>query len=144
MTEFAASIPGDPATQGSKRQVRGGQMVESDPKLKPWRLTAIHQLSEAATEAGFPAGFDGPVAVEATYYFTRPSSHYGTGRNSGQLKESAPEWKSTKPDVDKMDRALLDALTQSGVLRDDARVVSLFSKKLYGPQAVATVRVRAL
>jgi Holliday junction resolvase RusA-like endonuclease len=36
-----------------------------------------------------------------------------------------------RPDIDKLCRAVLDAITMSGVIHDDAQVVSLFAHKFY-------------
>jgi Holliday junction resolvase RusA-like endonuclease len=50
-------------------------------------------------------------------------------------------WPAKRPDVDKLARACLDALTQSGAIRDDAQVVMLGATKVYGlPGMVMTVR----
>jgi len=42
----------------------------------------------------------GPVRVDRYYYFPYRVQDYGTGKNSGKVKDSAPVWKSTKPDID--------------------------------------------
>jgi crossover junction endodeoxyribonuclease RusA len=73
------------------------------------------------------------VTVRLEFYFTRPKSHYRTGRHSHLLKPSAPEHPITKgQDVDKLARAVLDALTTI-VYHDDRQVVILASVKDYGP-----------
>ena len=45
------------------------------------------------------------------------------------LKPSAPRAKATAPDLDKLCRAIGDALTQSGVLRDDALIAEWVARK---------------
>ena len=77
------------------------------------------------------------MADEAGIYFPRPRAHYGTGRNANRLKDSAPLWHDKRPDVDKLARAVLDAITESGTLRDDCQVVALSARKRYGPPGVA-------
>jgi hypothetical protein len=62
--------------------------------------------------------------------------HYGTGGNANRLKETAPEWHDKRPDADKLARAVLDAITESGTIRDDAQVVSLQVRKRYGQPGV--------
>ncbi|MCR4339570.1 MAG: RusA family crossover junction endodeoxyribonuclease [Gemmatimonadaceae bacterium] len=65
----------------------------------------------------------------------RPAGHYGTGRNAGTVRPCAPEWPTTKPDADKLTRALLDALTGVAYV-DDSQVVHLGIRKewaLTGP-----------
>lgn len=46
-------------------------------------------------------------------------------------KSSKRDYPSVKPDLDKLERALLDGLTDSGVIWDDALVVSMTASKRY-------------
>jgi Holliday junction resolvase RusA-like endonuclease len=78
---------------------------------------------------------DDPCEVAITFHHPRPAAHYGTGRNAGTLKPSAPTWKGTAPDIDKLTRAVLDALTASRVIRDDARVARLVVDDLWADAA---------
>jgi Holliday junction resolvase RusA-like endonuclease len=73
----------------------------------------------------------GPVSVYLTLIFGRPKSHYGTGRNSLTLKAGAPTWVTTKPDIDKCQRSIFDALTDAGVWRDDSQVARVTVLKRY-------------
>ena len=77
-----------------------------------------------------------PVYVEITFFFARPKSHYGTGRNCAKLKDSAPKHctSSLHGDIDKLCRSTLDGLShRSGgcVLKDDSQVVMLQCSKRY-------------
>ena len=64
-----------------------------------------------------PLDFDGPIAIDAAFYFNRPKS----------AKRQHP---TVKPDLDKLVRAILDALT--GVIwRDDSQVVFIEARKSY-------------
>lgn len=117
-------VEGVPAPQGSKDHVGNGRMVESSKRLKPWRAT-VRAAARAAWE-GEP--YAGPVSVDVTFRFLRPKSHYGTGRNAAILKGSAPSHHAYRPDVDKLARAILDALT--GVAwSDDSQVVAVHACK---------------
>jgi Holliday junction resolvase RusA-like endonuclease len=62
--------------------------------------------------------------VDTIVYFPRPKSHYGTGRNAGKLKATAPTHNDGKPDRDNLDKAILDAMTGIGFMRDDKQVVA--------------------
>lgn len=139
-----AIIPGTPQPQGSKRVFRSGYMTEDNPKLKPWRADAITYLQSAAEAydaATVP--ITTPVSVEATFYYSRPASHFGTGRNADRLKASAPTYKHTTPDLDKLARALGDALTQAGILRDDALIVRWTLVKRWADVPYTEVRIHA-
>ena len=119
-------IPGTPQQQGSKRNVGGNRFIEANKNLAPWRADAIAYLQAEWRGRG---PITEPVSLDVAFDFARPASHYGTGRNAGVLKDSAPGGKATAPDLDKLCRALGDALTQSGVLRDDALIVEWVARK---------------
>lgn len=75
-----------------------------------------------------------PLILKLTFFQRRPNGHYGTGRNAGRLKDSAPEYPTTKPDLTKLTRAVEDALTGI-VWKDDSQVVKQDTRKLYcGPE----------
>jgi Holliday junction resolvase RusA-like endonuclease len=115
-------------------------------RLKPWRAT----VADHAVAAGWPglglAMLDEAVRVQITFFFRRPDSQYGTGRNAGILKDSSPLYpEKTGDDLDKLARAALDALTGL-VWKDDRRVVTLPIKRRYSPQErmeIAVTRYRA-
>lgn len=130
MSILTVNIPGTPQQQGSKRNV-GKFSIEANKNLAPWRADAIANLQKAMTEQGVEK-FIETVAVEATFTYQRPAGHYGSGRNAGVVKDSAPLYKASVPDLDKLQRAVGDALTQAGVLRDDALIVEWSAIKLWG------------
>jgi Holliday junction resolvase RusA-like endonuclease len=122
-------VPGVPISQGSKKLMRTNfgrsVMVESSPQLKPWREAVKYTaLRYRAIRS------QGAMRVVCTFVFTRPKSHYGTGKNALNLKPSAPASMTTKPDVDKLARAILDALTGT-LYSDDSQVVELKVVKRY-------------
>jgi crossover junction endodeoxyribonuclease RusA len=114
-------VTGKPEPKGSTRMLpRGGvrgarPLITSDnPKLKAWQRTVRvdAQLQRVPL-------FTGPVAVRLAFRLARPISL--------PRRITLPY---RKPDVDKLTRAVLDALT--GVLvRDDANVVELHATKRY-------------
>lgn len=140
-------VPGVPVPQGSKVAQKGrhqafATVVDSNKdKLRPWRA----QVSSFAIDAwGSRAPLDEPVCVHMEFVFPRPSAHFGSGKNANVLKASAPYYKTTKPDKDKLERAVNDALTDAGVLRDDCRVVDGGSRKVYGPKPGARVWIQTM
>jgi crossover junction endodeoxyribonuclease RusA len=124
--EITISVHGTPAPQGSKRHVGNGVMVESSAKVKPWRSA----VRDAAEKTDTPMML-GPLAIDVTFLIQRPRGHYGTGRNTARLRESAPAHPAVKPDIDKLLRSTLDALTESGIYRDDAQIVIVGAAKQY-------------
>lgn len=129
MTSWTFFCAGRPRTKGSVHAFRAknGAIVrkDSNPKTKAWAGVVSH----AAQQAGVRVQ-EGPVVLELEFYFLRPVSHYGTGRNAGTLKDGAPARPTGRNlgDLDKLERAVLDAL--SGVaFRDDSQVVDVRSLK---------------
>lgn len=107
----------------------GRVVVTGDnPKIKSWRQAIIDEV-RAQGEAGRELA--GPLAVSLTFVLDRPAGHYGKGRNARALLPSAPLRPDKRPDIDKLARSVLDALTDARVWRDDAQVVSLWAVKSY-------------
>jgi Holliday junction resolvase RusA-like endonuclease len=77
--------------------------------------------------------FTEPVEVRLMFFLARPKGHFGTGRNADKIRNSAPAVPGVKPDLDKLVRSVLDALTGT-VIRDDSQVVGLIASKLYDDQ----------
>ena len=101
-------------------------MVESSKRVKPWR----RQVAAAYADRNFGDMLDGPVSIIVDFYLPRPKAHYGTGRNAGTLKGSAPVEHLTMPDLDKLVRAVGDALTRLA-WRDDSQIVAWHAYKHY-------------
>lgn len=134
MSSVAFTVHGEPAPQGSKTVARSGDrsfVREDNPATEPWR-NAVAAAAAEAMDGREPIG--GPVRLDVAFVFARPRSHFGTGRNAGRLKPSAPHYAAKLPDVDKLVRALGDALTGI-VLVDDSRIVVLAASKHYGSPA---------
>ena len=113
---FEVFAPGLPAPQGSKRHVGNGRMVESSKYVKPWREAVKWAVIQAnPTKRGFRA----PVRVEIVFYFARPKSRKSDVHHC------------TAPDLDKLCRSTLDALTDSGIIVDDSLVADLRASKFY-------------
>lgn len=124
MTSIAFEVVGTPAPQGSKRGfVTNGRvaMVESSKKVKPWRQDVKAAAIEMRQTLGHET-FTGPVHVTVTFSFQRPKHHYRTGRNAHLLRDNAPTYVATKPDIEKLERSTYDALTEAGIWRDDCLV----------------------
>ena len=116
MTEVRWMTVGIPAPQGSKRHVGNGIMIEQSESLPAWRNQLIYDIKKAADGVKF----DGGINVTLDFRFPRLKSHYRTGKYSHILRDDAPLYKITKPDIDKIIRAVMDAMTYSGVIKDDA------------------------
>jgi Holliday junction resolvase RusA-like endonuclease len=137
-------IIGLPVAQGSMRAFSlkngGYAMVATNAaKLKPWRL----EMKETAASA--LAGFVTPGAIavrlELDFRFPRPGGHFG----KRGIRPSAPQQMFRRPDLDKLIRAVLDALKDAGAFRDDAQVDAIRARKRYCSDGeVPGVEVRIL
>ena len=140
-------IPGVPAPQGSKRHLGGGVMVESSKRVRPWRTDireAAIGLRDMRAADGLPPSILSGQAVDVTliFYMPRPKSHYRTGRRAHELRPDAPTWHTSRPDVDKLTRAVLDAL--SGVWWvDDSQVAMVTASKAYSDDGAPGVHIIA-
>jgi Holliday junction resolvase RusA-like endonuclease len=130
-TDLVVVVRGTPAPQGSKRHVGGGRMVEQSPNLAPWRAVVTQAAALAMTRAAWRPDVRAPLALGVTFTVGRPASHWRTGRHSHLLRDNAPADPVGRPDLDKLIRSTLDALTDAGAMADDARVVSVSAMKTY-------------
>lgn len=126
-------VAGVPAPQGSKTgYIRGGRvvLVESSKKVKPWR----EAVAAAATEACKGSEpIDGPVTITMDFVLPRPKSLPKRVRRM-----------TKRPDLDKLVRSTLDALSGIAYI-DDNRVDDITARKRYaveGEQPGATITVR--
>lgn len=129
--EIEFSVTGDPKPQGSKRafhtKAGGIALVEMAGKpLKDWRQT-VTQTAMLAMQQNDWRTATGPVGVTVEFRIRRPKK---------------PTYAyPPRPDVDKMQRALLDALTYAGVWKDDSQVMAVTALKTYSDDPGATVIV---
>ena len=121
-------IAGEPVPQGSKNAYKRGTailLVESNKRLPEWRKALIRALQ---AELGKEPPFATAVTVDATFYLTRAKTN----------KKAAV---TQKPDLDKLARALGDALTIAGILKDDSYIVEWNLKKLFAEFEVPGVEL---
>ena len=122
-------VHGLPIAQGSTRAwvVHGKPIITSSAKgLSTWRRLVADVAQNYAPEEPW----EGPVGIELHFGLPKP--------------KSAPKrkrvWPDKRPDLDKLTRAVLDALTYV-VFADDSQVVDIRASKDYGaPGVVVEVR----
>ena len=126
--EIKFFVPGVPKTAGSKNafiiRPKGGPpraiVTDASGKAgKDWRASI--QQACPSTGSG-PAS--GAVQVFILFLMPRPKAHYNS---KGDIKDSAPFWHTSKPDVLKLGRAVEDALTKL-LWIDDSQI---FQTRLY-------------
>lgn len=117
-------VYGSPAPQGSKKFVGlaksgRGILAESSKKVKPWRQDVKSAAEEAIatwvamnSEAAWTP-LDGPLLARVVFTLPKPG-------NAPKRKRTFP---CKKPDLSKLLRSTEDALTDAGLIADDARLV---------------------
>ncbi len=127
MAHFGRSIKFDvsglPIPQGSTRAfiVNKRPVITSTSKgLNQWR-----QLVSSEAQRRVDAPLEIPVAVTLHFRLPRPKS-------APKKKRTYPD---KRPDLDKLVRAVLDAITHV-IISDDSQVVALTATKDYGPPGV--------
>ena len=116
------TVIGRPQQRGSKRAIlpkgaRYPRIIDDNKRSGPW----MAQVRDSAHNAYRGELLLGAIRLDAIFRLKRPQTHYGTGRNAGKLKASAPVIHTQSPDLAKLIRCLEDALT--GVIyRDDRQI----------------------
>jgi Holliday junction resolvase RusA-like endonuclease len=131
------TVHGIPAPQGSKT----AWGTEANPNTRPWRAAVAAEAAAVRNGKGLLPR-DVPLKVRATFYFPRPKHHYRTGSLSGVLKDQAPDFHMSKPDGDKLARAIGDSLT-GVVFKDDSQIAVWRIEKRYGDTARVELEIGA-
>jgi Holliday junction resolvase RusA-like endonuclease len=122
MVIHQVTVVGNPKGQPRARAFAfKGRVRMYDPATaEGWKSQIAAAIAPVATP------YLGPVAVALVFRFARPASHCG---KSGVPRPAAPVAPTGKPDLDNLEKAVLDALTTIGVWRDDSQVVGMTSRK---------------
>lgn len=120
-------VLGTPAPKGSMRAVtrksdgRAVLVPSGSPKnareLYAWTKAIRTRVAEQLGTIGEPLFAHAAIAVHLLFRLARPKAHYG----ARGLLPSAPRHHIVKPDIDKLMRSTLDALTGE-LIDDDARI----------------------
>lgn len=131
-------VPGRPVPQGSKtafvnKKTGKPVVVDKDVRLPAWRMKVTAYAIDAQQNSPLihHVPLRGAIGIKVDFVLDRPKSHYGTGRNADKVKESAPKYPASMPDIDKLLRAIFDALTDAQVWEDDGQVVWCQTGKHY-------------
>lgn len=131
MSPLVVVVHGQPAPQGSKTRMPNGAVVEASKRVRPWRALITDATAQACSAASFTPDRSTPYALQAVFTMARPASHFRSGKHAHLLRDSAPVWPATMPDLDKLLRAALDGLADGGALANDSRVVDITATKTY-------------
>ena len=125
------ALSGEPQGMGRPRAVRRGAHVGvyTPGKSAEWTALAVAEIQAQGIEAPM-AGLPVEVRIEARFSRPKrliPRSMGGSGPKSTPVDPPHV----SKPDVDNVAKAVLDALVRAGALADDRQVVHLDAAKRY-------------
>lgn len=130
------TVPGKAVPQGSlrpfKNRATGQVMVTQKSNVLVYR-------ADVQKSWGEPDPLTGPMRVVLEFRFKRPQSHF----NKSGLKKGAPQHHTQMPDVDKLARSVLDALT-GYAWHDDKQVIELRATKVWWHNSETVVAVEEL
>lgn len=126
------AVAGEPQPKGSMKAIPAKNadgtlriaMKNDNPKTKEWQdLVSFHATSQMRGKKPH----EGAVMLSMLFRLTRPRTHW---LKSGELRSDMSEEHVDKPDVDKLVRCVLDALTGICYV-DDCQVVTVSATKTY-------------
>ncbi len=124
--KYELFVEGHPTTKGSLNWFGKGQVVNANARTKSWEQWIQWTWMQSPNYRSLK--IEGVATISCRFYFVRPKSHYGTGRNSHLIKDKFLHM--TQPctkrqnDLDKLCRAVFDSL--SGLAYDDdARICNI-------------------
>jgi Holliday junction resolvase RusA-like endonuclease len=127
-------------SSNSKRISKSGRIYDAQ-KGKAGQIATIRLfVAQSVKDQGWKLTGE-PVWMSLEFVMTRPDGHFGTGKNAGKLKPSAPRWPTAKNgDRTNLLKAVEDALTGI-VWHDDAQVVDGPIRKSYGETDVIRISI---
>ena len=137
--EIKLTILGDPKPQKRHRSVNmGGFIRQYDPSAtEKANFLSIVQYNAPKVPLSVP------LAVCLKFYFTRPKSHFKTGKNSHVMKDNAPSWHTGRPDVDNLAKKVLDALNKV-YWKDDSYIADCWIIKQYDDKPRTEIEITLL
>lgn len=147
---FEIVIPGEPIAKQRPFFVHKDKQGKALPYVKAinkqtdeeaaFKWAVINYLGKEGLDMSV---YNQPIEVICNFYMLRPKSHYGTGRNAGKLKTSAPKFNTKKKDCDNLLKFYLDCLNGL-VWKDDAQVCHIDAWKHYSEDPRTEIIVNGL
>ena len=115
--------PRTTAQQKGVRVVNGKPFFYEKDKVKNVKEIYMRHLAKAAPDKPL----EGAISLSIVFKYS--------GKD---------EWKTTRPDLDNMEKLLIDSMTQCGYWLDDAQISSKYTAKRYGEKEGIEIRVATL
>ena len=125
-----------------KQRPRSANGIFYSPK-SAWEKSIKKQLK--GIKSRLDLYFDSALRIDITFYMPRPKCHFRTGKFSHLLKDSSPRiWHCKRPDRDNLDKAVLDVMTEVGILSDDCIVCDGKIQKRWANEGSALITIMEL
>ena len=128
-TIFSVTVFGQARPQGSKSASvsKDGKAFtfESNKRTMPWRTDLKQVLGR---EWSNRERLDEAVVIHVDFYLSRPKSRKGV------------TWVEAMPDVDKLERAVFDALQETALV-NDSRICYVQARKVYSDHPRVTITI---
>lgn len=134
-SSFSLFIPGTPASKGSYRPITGRsrttgkpvtRLIPMDKKERPWRDHVRDTILSHKHPTIPPNSY---IKIETTFYLPRPKT----------IPPHKRKHPTVKPDIDKLQRALYDAITETHIWHDDRQITDVTSHKRYADNTTTGV-----
>lgn len=140
MNDISFFIPGNPKALKRHRTVRVvknknfiRQYDPSESDKKDFLVMALNHRPAKPIE--------GRIIMELQFVFSRPKSHYRTGKNSHMLKDNAPTYHTVKPDTSNLMKFVEDAF--NGVFwKDDSQICISYQSKIYDDKPGIDIHIK--
>ena len=139
-------VPGTAIPKGSAKafivktkatgKLRAIVTQDNGAKQTPWA-----SMIGCVAQDLFPTPIAGPVMISVAFRMPRLKGHFGSGKNAGVVKSTAPVYHTAKPDLDKLLRCVKDALTGIAWNDDSQVAVVAHLSKRYGDKPGAFIKV---
>ena len=118
-------------------------VVDTAKNKDSWQSWVRLKAMQEATAAGIEPS-RGPFELDIVFYFARPKSHFGTGKNEAVVKPGAPKRHTQKPDVTKLIRCTEDALKGVAWLDDSQVIGQAAVKKWHDSRDYVVITLREI
>jgi len=137
--EIGFQVLGEPSAQMRHRSFQRGNFKGNyDPSMGK-KNDFIYIIQEKAPKEPLT----GPIGITIIFYFGRPNSHYGTGKKKEMLKDNAPEFHTSRKDLDNCVKFATDSMNHV-FYKDDSQICRLFSEKLYSESPRTYILIQTL
>jgi Holliday junction resolvase RusA-like endonuclease len=137
--EIHLEILGEPKAQARHRHFSRGKFHGTYDPSKDKKESFASIIQKDAPREPIIA----TISLEIVFYMSRPRNHYRSGKNSELLKDSAPEYHSSRPDIDNLQKFVMDSMNKI-FWRDDSQISKLFAEKKYSERPRVEITIKTL